>query len=81
MEMVMGWLSKVDWMTVGAAAGTFILGIGIIKSKLGKAVGVIGELADLLSEIKKGLADGKLEKTELEAIVVQADELLKEWKK
>ena len=81
MEMVMGWVSKVDWMAVGAAAGTFILGIGIIKAKLGKALTIIGDLADLLSEIKKGLADNKLTKEELERIVVEADELLADWKK
>jgi hypothetical protein len=81
MDIVMGWLHKVDFLAVVAASMSFLLGLAVIKAQLGKAVAVIGDLADLLSEIKKSMADGKLDKPEIEAILAEGQELLAEFKK
>lgn len=81
MDIVMGWLSNIDWTTVVAAAVSFIIGLGVIKPKLSKAVAIIGDLADLLSEMKKSLEDGKLTTEEANSIIKEANELIAEFKK
>ena len=81
MEIVLGWLSKIDVTAVVASAVTFLIGWGVVKIQMGKAIAVIGDLADLLSEIKKSLADGKLDKAEIEAILKEGNELIAEFKK
>ena len=81
MDVVMGWLSKINWLAISASAASFILGLSFIKAKLGKAVAVIGDLADLISELKKSLEDGKLTKEEAESILKEANELIAEFKK
>ena len=81
MDIVMGWLSKIDVTTVVTSAVTFLLGWGIVKVQMNKILGVMGELADLLSEIKKATADGKLDKAEVDAIIKEGQELIAEVKK
>ncbi len=81
MEMIMNLLGKIDVTAIVASAVTFILGIALVKAKLGKAISVIGDLADLLSEIKKSMQDGKLDKAELESILKEGNELIAEFKK
>lgn len=81
MDVVMGWLSKIDWVSVSAAIVSFLLGLAIIKPKLGKAVAIIGELADLIAELKKSLEDGKLTKEEAQSIINEANQLIAEFKK
>lgn len=74
-------LQKVDLNAVIAAAVSFVIGWGVIKPKLSKAVAVIGDLAELLAEIKKALADGKLDKSEMEEIIKDGEALIAEFKK
>jgi uncharacterized protein YgfB (UPF0149 family) len=81
MDIVMGWLSKIDVTTIVASAVTFLLGWAMVKVQLNKAISIMGELADLLYEIKKSTADGKLDKTEVDTILKEAQELIAEFKK
>lgn len=81
MDIVMGWLSKIDFVAVGSAAVTFILGLAMIKPRLAKAVAVIGDVADLLSCLKSALADGKVDTEEMKSIIKEAEELIAEFKK
>jgi hypothetical protein len=81
MDIVMGWLSKIDVTAVVAAVVSFLLGLAFIKPKLGKAISIIGDLADLLSEMKKSLEDGKLTSEEANSIIKEANELIAEFKK
>ena len=74
-------LQKLDITAIVAAVISFVLGLGFIKTKLSKAMAVLTELADLISTLNKGLEDGKLTKDEIQEIVVEANELLMEFKK
>lgn len=81
MDIVLGFLSKLDWMTYLAAGISFIAGLAVIAPKLMKAVSIIGKVSELLGEISKSLSDGKLDKSELEDIVKDAQSLISEFKK
>lgn len=81
MDMVMGWLSKLDFTAIIASVVTFLAGITIVKIQLGKALKVIGDVAELLGAISKSLDDGKLDKAEIEAIVKEGQELIADFKK
>lgn len=78
---IMGMLGKIDVTAVIAAAVSFIAALAFVKPKLDKAMAVIGELADLLSEIHKASADGKYNPEEIQAIAKEGEELLAEFKK
>lgn len=82
MQTIIQWvLAHMNPSVLVAAGLSFLLGLEIIKAKLGKAVIVIGDLADLLSEIKASLADGKVDVNELNEIVKDGEQLLADWKK
>lgn len=81
MDIVMGWLSKIDYSTVIASSLTFIAGIAIVKVQLGKAMDVLGEVADLLSEIHKAGEDGKFSPDEIKAIAKEGQDLIALFKK
>ena len=76
MEWIQGLLSKIDVTTVVASALTFLAGLAIVKAKLGKALAVIGELADLLSEIKKASADEKYSPEEIKSIAKEGEDII-----
>ena len=78
---IWGLLGKIDVTAVVAASVSFLVGLAVIKPKLSKAVAVIGDLAELLAEINKSMADGKLTKEETESIMREAQELIAEFKK
>ena len=78
---ILGLLGKIDFMAVIAAAVSFFVGLAVIKPKLSKAMAVIGDLAELLAEINRSMADGKLTKEETESIMKEAQELIAEFKK
>ncbi len=81
MDIVMGWLSKIDVTAVIASGVTFLLGWAVVKVQLNKALAVLGDLEDVLSAINKATADGKLDKAEIELILAEGQELLAEFKK
>jgi hypothetical protein len=78
---IAGLLGKIDVVSIIAAVVSFSLGFAVIKPKLSKALSVIGNLADLLSVLKGSLADGKLDKAEVESIIKEGEELIAEFKK
>lgn len=81
MDIIMEWIQKIDFITVIASALTFVAGWAVVKVKLAKATEIIGELADLLSEIHKASADGKYSPEEIKAIAKEGEELIAEFKK
>jgi hypothetical protein len=80
MEQIMVWIKQIDVSTLIASLVTFVLGISVVRPKLIKALAIIGDLADLLSVMKSSLADGKLDKIEIESIIKESEELIAEFK-
>lgn len=80
MEQIFGMIAPHIY-TVIAAVVSFIVGLSVIKPKLSKAVAVIGEIAELLAEIKKASADGAYTAEEIQAIAKEGEDLIKEFKK
>ena len=81
MDVVMGWLSKIDWAAISAAVISFVIGLGIIKPKLNKAMEILGDVAVLLADIKKGSEDGKYTAEEIKQIAADGEHLIAEFKK
>ena len=81
MGMITGWLSNIDIAAIVASAITFFIGFSIVKTKLNKALDIIGDLADVLFCIRKALADGNLSKVEIEEILKEGQELIAGFKK
>jgi hypothetical protein len=78
---IMALLGKIDLTAVVASALTFVAGWAVVKVKLSKAVAVIGELADLLAEIKKASEDGKYSAEEIKSIAKEGEEVIASFKK
>lgn len=81
MEILMGWIHKVDFTAVIASVVTFVAGLAVIKPRLTKALELIGDLSVVLADIKKAGEDGKFSTEEIKQIASDGEHLISEFKK
>lgn len=80
MEQILGLLKQLDWMTITAAVVSFVLGLAIFKGKLETAKHVIADVSELVADLSRALADGKVDATEINEIVADAKGVLEAFK-
>jgi len=57
-----------DWQSVLLGAVPFVLGIGLVGTKVKKIMNALKELADVLTTVVAAFGDNELTKTEIKAI-------------
>lgn len=77
-----------DWTTIGASVGSFVLGIGaiwaVVQKVLPKAVKyamIAKDAIEMVNDTLDALKDGKLEASEIAEIKKHADALMADLKK
>lgn len=80
MEQIQHLLAGLDWVAIGSAAVSFIIGLSFMKGFLSKAHTLIHDLSELLEEIDTDMDDGKLSKEEIVKIVDKCKSLIAAFK-